>query len=453
VNTAFSDKENQINQHISEALENIKELQGKLRDVDELLDSMSGDKAKFSLLGDVYDRLAELDSVDGLDLFWGDQYDPGNARQHLVGLKEKISIFEEKLGEVENQREHISREIERLTDEVWLLRQDIDILKEEEESRKYDFVVERELPELPFRPMVLPWTKDAENEKRFRKVLLACLLYAILFGILIPMYHPPIPDEDEVIEIPERLVKLIEKQKPKPVEKVAKAAKQDEPKQDKPKQDPVKATPEEKKEARKKVERTGLLAFKDNFSDLLDDSPVDKLGAKANITNKGQKTMRAERSIVTSMASESSGGINTSNISRNVGGTGKSLGNVEFARVESTIGTDFADEQRPLSEGPGPSRTDEEIQIVFDRYKAALYRIYNRELRKNPTLQGKVVLRITIEPDGAVSLARVESIEMGSGSDPLAQKIVARVKRFNFGAKKGVPTVTILYPIDFLPST
>ena len=33
-------------------------------------------------------------------------------------------------------------------------------------------------------------------------------------------------------------------------------------------------------------------------------------------------------------------------------------------------------------------RTDEEIQIVFDRYKSALYRLYNKELRKRPDAQG-----------------------------------------------------------------
>jgi len=27
------------------------------------------------------------------------------------------------------------------------------------------------------------------------------------------------------------------------------------------------------------------------------------------------------------------------------------------------------------------------------------------------------------------------------------------VKKFNFGAKEGVPAITILYPIDFLPAT
>ena len=76
------------------------------------------------------------------------------------------------------------------------------------------------------------------------------------------------------------------------------------------------------------------------------------------------------------------------------------MGGVEFSRVESSIGSDFFGEEAPLSDGPGPSRTDEEIQIVFDRYKSALYRIYNRQLRKNPTLQGKMVLRLTIKPDG-----------------------------------------------------
>jgi len=34
----------------------------------------------------------------------------------------------------------------------------------------------------------------------------------------------------------------------------------------------------------------------------------------------------------------------------------------------------------------------------------------------------------------------------------LEKKIVARVKKFNFGPKESVPAITILYPIDFLPA-
>ncbi len=103
-----------------------------------------------------------------------------------------------------------------------------------------------------------------------------------------------------------------------------------------------------------------------------------------------------------------------------------------------------------MSDGLGAARTDEEIQIVFDRYKATLYRIYNKELRKDPTLRGKLLLRLTIEPGGELSLCAVESTDLGS--PVLVGKIVARVKRFNFGPKEDVPKVTILYPIDFLPA-
>lgn len=216
------------------------------------------------------------------------------------------------------------------------------------------------------------------------------------------------------------------------------------------KQEP-KPTKTEKKQARKKAERAGVLAFKDNFQDLIQDDLDNRLGQQTQLSTAGKKENRSQRSLITSAAAKGSGGLSASDVSRNVAGTGSSLGGVEFARVESAIGTegDFAGEDRPLSDGVGPSRTDEEIQIVFDRYKSSLYRIYNRELRNNPALQGKMVLKITIEPDGSVSMAQVESSDMDSPA--LNAKIVARVKRFNFGEKAGVPTITILYPIDFLP--
>jgi hypothetical protein len=95
-------------------------------------------------------------------------------------------------------------------------------------------------------------------------------------------------------------------------------------------------------------------------------------------------------------------------------------------------------------------RTDEEIQIVFDRYKAALYRLYNRELRNNPTLRGQIVLKLTIEPDGSVSFCVLQSSDMESAV--LSQQVVERVSTFDFGAKEDIVAVTIIYPIDFLPA-
>ena len=153
-----------------------------------------------------------------------------------------------------------------------------------------------------------------------------------------------------------------------------------------------------------------------------------------------------------SQAAGSSGGINVAELSRGSGGTGERLDGVAIERATSTIGVGGGNGDRPLAGGgPSASRTDEEIQIVFDRHKAALYRQYNRALRSNPTLRGQIVLRLTIEPDGSVSLCEIKSTDMNAPE--LGRRVVERVKTFDFGAKDGIPPVTIVYPIDFLPAT
>ena len=121
-----------------------------------------------------------------------------------------------------------------------------------------------------------------------------------------------------------------------------------------------------------------------------------------------------------------------------------------LGRAKSAI-TSIGGGDRPLANGANASRTDEEIQIVFDRYKAQFYRLYNRELRKDPTLQGQMVLRLTIEPDGSVSMCKLQSSDMKAPD--LAAQVVAIVLTINFGAKEGVQALTISYPIDFLPAT
>jgi hypothetical protein len=123
---------------------------------------------------------------------------------------------------------------------------------------------------------------------------------------------------------------------------------------------------------------------------------------------------------------------------------------VQVTQVASAIGGSGSGADRPLAGGQSAGRTDEEIQIVFDRYKAALYRLYNRELRNDPTLRGQLIVRLTIEPDGSVSLCRLESSDMDAPS--LAQQVVDRIQGFDFGTKDGIVPMTIIYPIDFLPA-
>jgi hypothetical protein len=194
------------------------------------------------------------------------------------------------------------------------------------------------------------------------------------------------------------------------------------------------------------------MAFKSQLAALADTKIDPALGAQARINNANSSAGRPERAMLTTSAPGSSGGINLAAVSRGLGPGGGNERNAirggALTQASSGIGTAAA-ASRPVSGGPGPGRTDEEIQIVFDRHKAQLYRLYNLELRRDPTLQGKIILRLTIEPDGSVSLCQLHATNMNAPD--LATQVVERVKTFNFGAKV-VPPVTIIYPIDFLPA-
>jgi outer membrane biosynthesis protein TonB len=290
--------------------------------------------------------------------------------------------------------------------------------------------------------------------------LLAALSFCIFFGVLIPLLKLPAPDRTTVVVVPERLVSLMKKEPPKPELQPERLKEEKAPEKDQAKEDRPKPTTAETQAARKKAENTGVLAFKENFKDLMAETPVAGLGAKARLRGAARPGSpgaaagqgRAGRSIIAMQSTAgSSGGISNAGVSRNVGsGNSDHIGGVGFTRVESTV-AGLAEEKKPLNSGPGPARTDEEIQIVFDKYKATLYRIYNAELRKNPTLRGKIILRITIDPSGEVSACTVQSTDLASSQ--LTAQIVERIKKFNFGPKEKVGRTTILYPIDFLPGS
>ncbi len=227
-------------------------------------------------------------------------------------------------------------------------------------------------------------------------------------------------------------------------------------------------------EPKQKVGNAGILALKDKFASLAQDNVVVPLGADARHVAADDVGRPSARSLLTNNTPGSSGGISLASLSRSVGGGGGGGGGGGnggggvggrgtganggggggigggTGRVVSTISPITGVDRPKARGGVGPARTDEEIQIVFDRYKASFYRLYNRELRNNPALKGQMVLRLTIEPDGSVSMCTLQSTDMDAPD--LATQVVGRVRTINFGAKEGVPTVTIVYPIDFLPA-
>jgi TonB family protein len=87
---------------------------------------------------------------------------------------------------------------------------------------------------------------------------------------------------------------------------------------------------------------------------------------------------------------------------------------------------------------------------VFDANKGRIFTLYNRALRENPALQGKVVLRLTISPDGRVTFCEIVSSELNDAE--LERGLVQRVLQFQFEARDDVEAITTTKPIDFFPA-
>ena len=302
----------------------------------------------------------------------------------------------------------------------------------------------------------LSWTIFEEDRRRFRKILQRVFLVCLLFALLIPFLPIPQIEREKAEALPPRLAKLVLERKqaklpaPAKTPELKSAKKAPKLKKVKQKAKPKKIEPKKIETARQKAQRSGLLAFADELAELRDNDVLKELQKNSSLIKSAErKTARVERSLITAGASSGSGGINTSKLSRGIGGS--ALAGRATTQVSSPVdeaGTGQGDVSRSGGSRKA-SRSIEEIQLVFDRNKAAIYSIYNRALRKDPTLEGKVVLKLTITPDGKVVACELVSSELSAPG--IERKLVARIRLFDFGAKE-VETMVVTYPIDFLPS-
>jgi TonB family protein len=300
----------------------------------------------------------------------------------------------------------------------------------------------------------------------------------VLFVALV-LWFLPVPERAELVEeIPQRLARLVMEQQrlpppPPPVvreepapEQVVEPEPEPEPVvEERAEPEPVVVEPppapvDTVQQARERASVAGLLPFAQELAALRDNNSVDRLGQTDLVGNAGAggaggpgpgAAPVTERSLITSRVGTASGGINTATLSRNTGGsglTGRATTQVESPVVSIGDGGVAAAQASGGDDGRA-SRSREEIERVFDRNKGAIYALYNRALRENPALEGKVVLRLTISPDGVVTACEIISSELG---DPdLEQKLVQRVLLFQFEAKD-VDTITTTKPIDFFPA-
>ena len=300
-----------------------------------------------------------------------------------------------------------------------------------------------------YRTYQLPWDLSEDQDERFRKLIKQVLLCALAFGIVTPLLPVPEPDPAEQKVMPPRFAKLLLEKPvvPPPPEPVVIP----QPEQQQVTPQPVAKQPQPveqtQRQARDNAAQAGLLPFAEQLADLRDTSTLNNISSNKSLGAAAGDAARVERSLITASTGRGSGGINTAGMSRNTGGGG--LAGRSTTQVSAPVAGMGGGGPRVVKGGGAPSRSREEIELVFDKNKGSIFSLYNRALRRDPTLQGKLDLRLTIEPSGAVTACEVVSSELG---DPeMERKLVQRVKMFRFESKD-VARVTTTKPIDFFPA-
>lgn len=323
--------------------------------------------------------------------------------------------------------------------------------------------------DLPYyREYDLPWNNRSGQEKRFHRILGIVFAAVVVLGLVWPFLPTPDVDPYEVEEVPPRVAQFLLERKPPPPPPPKPAEPEPEPEPDpieepqpeqvaeaEPEPEPAplpepEPPPVDQQQVAREKAQAALLPFTEELAALTDNNVLETVADSRPLTGTVGEAARSERSMITSKAGAASTGINTASLSRNTGGTGLAArATTEIESPVESVGDAAAGGTRRTGSSNKASRSREEIELVFDRNKGAIFALYNRALRADPTLEGKLVLRLTIAPTGEVTFCEVVSSELND--DEFERRLVQRVRLFRFEARD-VESVTTTKPIDFFPA-
>ncbi|PKG98455.1 AgmX/PglI C-terminal domain-containing protein [Paraglaciecola sp. MB-3u-78] len=327
---------------------------------------------------------------------------------------------------------------------------------------------------------ILPWSSSELENKRFKAITAVVLCITLAFAAMVKWQELPERPRAEKEKVPAQLTRLMTPRKvespkpiPVPIPKPVIPKPLPEPKIEKPKPvppkptEPKKAAPKEIKkvppkpvklkvptqaeiteQAKTKAKQSGLLAFQDDLASMRDNVSLSNLADTNTIKGAGTSN-QTQRKFIGKKVTGNSGGVDTSNLTTNIGSRGELAGrkNTEYVAPSEGLAS-LAAKQVVTEDSVLGSRQTENIRKVLDANKGAIYAIYRKALRSDPSLQGKVTVKLSIEPNGGVS--NVELVFSELDSTDVENKLLSRIKLINFG-EQNVSLTLLDYSFNFLP--
>jgi TonB family protein len=304
-----------------------------------------------------------------------------------------------------------------------------------------------------------------------------------MFGFIVYLENADWPIDEGLAAVPEDIAKILFEEPPPPPElkpeptekadaKADKTEKQAPVKEKEPKKEEAKAEApgdkqqkdeEAKAAAQEKSARIAQEAAQAAEALIVGALSADSGGALADVLAGGAVTGNAQdilsQAVGVGVAKSASGGDLRQ---RAGGGTSGVAGLGTLARKEGTnqaVTEGGAVQERKVSGKVVTERGDEvggsgefDSNLVVSTIKARLRAIqmcYEQQLRRNPTLSGKVAIEFTIQPRGNVTDVKVK--ENTTGDAAVAQCVAKTVGLFRFNPGPEGGSVTYSYPFVFAP--
>ena len=318
--------------------------------------------------------------------------------------------------------------------------------------------------EVPQSKRVIPSLTDGVSFL-YGGVFLLMAFIGLVFGIIIKSI--PYDPSQEVISIPDRFAEIQIEEPPEEKKKKDPAGNPDAGEGAKAKDEEGKVG---KKDAKlKRAKGTKVAMAKATVDKQIAESAgiladLNTMDANNNMFGTGGIGVGASSFVGGVIGSQygnqyGAGGLGSRGSGLGGGGTGEGLGGLGTrgrGRGASGYGSGGGYFGRKSSGTPGMTTGDPIIlgaldKSVIDRvikqHLAQIRYCYQKELNKNPSLYGKIVIKFVIAKDGSVSSAKTNTTSM---NNPIVENCICqRFMRFKFPQPKGGGIVIVTYPFVF----
>ncbi|PUA26851.1 MAG: hypothetical protein B0W54_20700 [Cellvibrio sp. 79] len=310
----------------------------------------------------------------------------------------------------------------------------------------------------------LPWA-TSDSDQQFKKIVLGFLL--LFFCIALPVSYVTLPEltRAEKEALPPQLARVVLEQKLIPPQPVVPPKIEEKPEvektPEKTNEEKNTTTPAETKpvtpdtsktsksdsteRARSVAKQSGILAMANELNELQNTDAITE-NVRTTVTATKNEAATHNVSEVITASNQQGKVIQQDDV---VGQLQSTDLQTREARTQTAATEKAVVADNNLRQGKGGGRASSDISLVFNKNKASLHSIYERERRKNTSLKGKIVFQLTIEPNGKVSSVKILSSELNNPE--LENRIITRIKMFIF-APTSDGTITIDYPVEFIPS-